>query len=60
MMPGGQLVNLLGTLVGSGPGAGIAVIYISCALAMVAVGVSGFCMPRLSMIEASHPQATPQ
>ncbi|MEM0978708.1 MAG: hypothetical protein AAGH78_00405 [Cyanobacteria bacterium P01_H01_bin.58] len=53
MMPGGSLANLLGFVFGRGPGAGMAVIYTSCALAMVFVGVSGLGMPRLRAIEGN-------
>ena len=48
MMPGGWLTGRLPSF-GSGPGAGMAVLYTACALAMVLVGIGGFLLfgPKL-------------
>ena len=51
MMPAGPLARVLGTSFGSGPGAGIAVLYALCALAMITVGIGGFLIPSLKKIE---------
>lgn len=53
MMPGGLLVSLLSAGFGSGPGAGMAVLYTACALAMLLIGVWGFFIPSLRAIETS-------
>ena len=51
MMPGRPLANLLSASFGSGPGAGMAVLYTLCALAMLLVGLGGFMVPSLRTIE---------
>ncbi len=47
MMPGGTLVRWTAFVFGSGPGAGMAVLYVGCALAMVLIGIGGFLLPQL-------------
>ena len=47
MMPGGAWSNWLSPVFGSGPGAGMAVLYTSCAVAMVLIGIGGFFIPSL-------------
>lgn len=41
----------LGFILGTEPGSGMALLYVSCALAMVGVGCSGFLVPKLKQIE---------
>ncbi|MEM9768391.1 MAG: MFS transporter [Cyanobacteria bacterium P01_D01_bin.71] len=53
MMSAGRLVNLLSFSFGSGPGAGMAVLYTACALAMLLIGVGGFFVQTLRTIETS-------
>ncbi|MEM6453200.1 MAG: MFS transporter [Cyanobacteria bacterium P01_D01_bin.105] len=51
MMPGGWLTPFLGSLFGVGPGAGMAVLYALCSLALLLVGIGGFCWPQLRRLE---------
>lgn len=51
MQPGGALAPLLGGVFGSGPGAGMAIIYVFSAFLMMMVGVVGFMVPRLRNVE---------
>ncbi|MEM1308507.1 MAG: hypothetical protein AAGF98_03215 [Cyanobacteria bacterium P01_H01_bin.153] len=53
MMSAGRLVNLLSFSFGGGPGAGMAVLYTACALAMLLIGVGGFFVQTLRTIETS-------
>ncbi|WP_228037823.1 MFS transporter [Nodosilinea sp. LEGE 06152] len=57
MVPTGHLANLLGGVVGTGPGAGMALLYVVCALAMVGVGLVGYWIPELKRLE--HPLPKP-
>ncbi|MBE9112565.1 MFS transporter [Nodosilinea sp. LEGE 07298] len=50
MVVSGPWVPILGAFFGSGPGAGMAILYVSCALAMVLVGMSGFGLANLVAI----------
>ncbi|ESA33903.1 major facilitator superfamily mfs-1 [Leptolyngbya sp. Heron Island J] len=51
MMPGRPLSHLLSPSFGSGPGAGMAVLYTLCAVMMLLVGIGGFLIPSLRAIE---------
>ena len=51
MMPGRPLSNIFSPSFGSGPGAGMAILYALCALAMIAAGIGGFLIPSLKKIE---------
>jgi hypothetical protein len=42
----------LGLILGTEPGSGMALLYVSCALAMVCVGCSGFLAPALNRLES--------
>ena len=53
MMSGSPLVNWLSSSFGNGPGAGMAVLYTGCALAMVLTGIGGFFIPNLRTMEVS-------
>ncbi|MEM8643082.1 MAG: MFS transporter [Cyanobacteria bacterium P01_G01_bin.54] len=51
MQPGGVLVGLFGTAFGSGPGAGMAILYTACALALLLIGVGSFLLHQLRTLE---------
>lgn len=55
MAPGGALVPLFGGLVGSGPGAGIAVLYVVCGVAGSLVGLVGYALRPLREVEERLP-----
>lgn len=46
--------NWLSPIFGSGPGAGMAVLYTSCALALLLIGISGFWVPQLKNIDETQ------
>jgi MFS transporter, DHA3 family, macrolide efflux protein len=52
LVPTGYLADILGGVVGTGPGAGMALLFVVCALAMVGVGLGGYWIPALNRIEA--------
>jgi MFS transporter, DHA3 family, macrolide efflux protein len=52
LVPTGYLADILGGVVGTGPGAGMALLFVVCALAMVGVGLGGYCIPALRWVEA--------
>ena len=45
-----SLARTFGDLMGTGPGSGMALLYVVCALAMVGVGLGGYWMPNLSKL----------
>lgn len=45
--------NWLSPIFGSGPGAGMAILYFICSLALLLIGISGFWVPQLRAIEQS-------
>ncbi|OKH37856.1 MFS transporter [[Phormidium ambiguum] IAM M-71] len=51
LMSGGRLTGLFGRIFGTGAGAGISLLYVLCSLAMIVVGIVGFCLPKLRRIE---------
>jgi hypothetical protein len=51
MQPGGSLTSIFGGLVGTGPGAGMAVIFIFTAAFGMLIGLSGYLIPALRHIE---------
>ncbi|MAS35179.1 MAG: MFS transporter [Anaerolineaceae bacterium] len=55
MQPGGALVPLLGGLVGTGPGAGMAVIFIITATFGALISLSGYLSPALRNVETELP-----
>ncbi|MEO0767850.1 MAG: MFS transporter [Cyanobacteria bacterium J06649_4] len=54
MMSGGWLAHWLAFGFGSGPGAGMAVLYVTCAVAMMLVGIGGFLLPQLKTITSDR------
>ena len=55
MMSGKPLSQLFSPAFGIGTGAGMALLYVLCALIMMLVGISGCFIPQLKAIEASEP-----
>jgi MFS family permease len=55
LQPGGVLVGIFGGLFATGTGAGIALLYVICAVWMLFVGLSGFFVPALRNIETIVP-----
>jgi len=52
MMPQGRLAPLLGSLFGTGTGAGMAVLYVGAAIAMTLIGLSGYLYAPLRNVES--------
>lgn len=52
---GSTLSGRLSSIVGTGTGAGISLLYILCSLTMILVGIVGFCLPKLRRIEQLVP-----
>ncbi|WP_414562382.1 MULTISPECIES: hypothetical protein [unclassified Anabaena] len=55
MSTGGSLFAVFGGLFGTGTGAGIALLYVMCAVCMLLVGLSGFSVPQLWDVEKIVP-----
>ena len=55
MRAGGRLLNLFGWLVGSGPGTGIALLYIFAGSVAALVGLSGYLFPAIRHAETRLP-----
>ncbi|TVQ12819.1 MAG: MFS transporter [Leptolyngbya sp. DLM2.Bin27] len=53
MAPRASLAKTFGALIGTSPGTAMAILYVACALAMVAVGLGGYWVPHLRRFEAS-------
>jgi MFS transporter, DHA3 family, macrolide efflux protein len=52
LVPTGSLANLFPSAVGSGPGAGMALLFVVCALAMAGLGLGGYWIAVLKKVEA--------
>ena len=55
MQSGGRLTVLLGPMIGTGTGSGIALLYIASAIGMIFIGIGGFTIPQLRDAEALIP-----
>jgi MFS family permease len=55
MKPDGNLAAIFGGMFGSGSGAGMALLYVICALGMLSVGLVGYAFPLLRDVEDSVP-----
>lgn len=55
MRPGGSLVHAFGPIVGTGPGAGIAVMFLLSGVLGVVVGLVGFALPAIRRVESLLP-----
>ncbi|MEX0270498.1 MFS transporter [Leptolyngbyaceae cyanobacterium UHCC 1019] len=58
MQPAGHLAPIFGGFLGTGKGAGIALLYVLCAICMVLIGVGGYAFPALRNVEHSLPDHT--
>jgi MFS transporter, DHA3 family, macrolide efflux protein len=52
---GGSLIGIFGGIFGTGAGAGIALLYVICAVCMLMVGICGFYVPQLWNVERIIP-----
>ena len=57
MVSGGSLAKYLGPLIGTGPGAGMAAIFVCTAVLGTLTGVSGFLIPAIRNVEDDLPNA---
>ncbi|MBD2360535.1 MFS transporter [Anabaena minutissima FACHB-250] len=55
MMPGGSLTPLFGGLLGTGKGAGMALLYVISSLGLLCVGLSAYTYPKLRNVETIVP-----
>ena len=55
MMPGGALAPVFGDWVGTGPGAGMALIMVFAGLAIITVGLGGYAVRRVRQVETIMP-----
>lgn len=55
MMPGGILAPRLGSIFGSGPGAGMALLYVITSFCLILVGIGGYAFPTLCNVEEIVP-----
>ena len=55
MMPGGALAGVFGPLVGTGPGAGMALIFLLTAFCGALISLSGYLIPALRNVESDLP-----
>jgi len=55
MRSGGSLTPILGSIFGTGPGAGMAVIYSSAAMCFLLIGIGGYAFPVLREVEQRVP-----
>ena len=55
MMPGGALANLFGPLVGTGPGAGMGLMFVMSGVAGTLVGLGGYLFPAIRRVETTIP-----
>lgn len=51
MMPEGNLAPIFGGIFGTGPGAGMALLYVICAVCMLLIGIGGYASPALRNVE---------
>ena len=55
MMPGGALASLFGPLVGTGPGAGMGLMFVLSGVAGTLVGLGGYLFPAIRRVETAIP-----
>lgn len=55
--PGGPLASSLGSLVGTGPGAGVAVMFLATAVLGTVASLAGYAVPSIREVEARLPDA---
>ena len=59
LLPGGRLAGSAGRLLGTGPGRGIGLLYLSLAVLPLLASLWGYLQPRLRRVEAELPDAMP-
>jgi MFS family permease len=60
MQPGGSLAEIFGSLVGTGPGAGFALLILICGIGGTLIGLSGFLVKEIRQLDKELPdQASP-
>lgn len=57
MMPEGNFAPILGEILGTGSGSGMALLYVVCALCMLLIGIGGYAFPALRDLENIVPDA---
>ncbi len=57
MMPAGNLAPIFSEILGIGPGAGMALLYVVCALCMLLIGIGGYALPALRDVEDIVPDS---
>jgi DHA3 family macrolide efflux protein-like MFS transporter len=55
MKPGGSLAPVFGGIFGTGAGAGMALLYVTCAICMLLIGLAGYAFPVLRNVEKVMP-----
>lgn len=55
MKPGGNLAPVFGGIFGTGAGAGMALLYVFCAICMLLIGLAGYAFPALRNVEKVMP-----
>jgi hypothetical protein len=60
MMPGGSLVSTLGWLVGTGPGAGMSLMFIGAGILGMLVGLLGYAFEAIRNVEEILPDYKPE
>ncbi|HEY9667209.1 MAG TPA: MFS transporter [Coleofasciculaceae cyanobacterium] len=55
MQPGGSLAPVFGGIFGTGAGAGMALLYVSCSICMLLIGLTGYAFPMLRNVEKVMP-----
>lgn len=59
MQPGGALAGTAGWVMGTGPGRGIALLFLVLGVLILAANAAAFCYPRLRRVELELPDAMP-
>jgi hypothetical protein len=55
MAPGGSMANVFGWLVGTGPGSGMALLFVGAGILVAAVGLGGYLIPVVREVEDRLP-----
>ena len=59
MAPGGALAGSFGRWIGTGPGRGIALMFMLCGIACISAAAAGWLSPRLRHVEDAEPEPAP-
>jgi hypothetical protein len=55
MLPGGSLATIFGPIIGTGPGRGMALVFLFCGGLIVLLGLAGLLHPRIRDVETDLP-----